>query len=95
MEHRWTHGAATDIRVRWPACSHWDTLLPDWWNHKEHDESPEALNIAADWWLDRGDEEKADFLRRASELLAKRQAAVKESAAAIKAFNVKHLESRP
>lgn len=25
MRPSWTHGPGTDIRARWPACSHWET----------------------------------------------------------------------
>jgi hypothetical protein len=96
MQHRWTHGAATDIRVRWPACSHWDTLLPDWWQDKNHGDSAEAFEVAADWWLDRGEDAKADLMRRCAVKLRERDARLQEQARQIvRKFDAKHLESRP
>lgn len=29
IQHRWTHGAATDIRANAPACAHWQASTPN------------------------------------------------------------------
>lgn len=68
VRHLWTHGPATDIRFRWPACSQWESaqfagLVPPGWP-KDSLETPEGRGIAMDYHIEQGNEALADVLRK-------------------------------
>lgn len=69
MRAVWTHGPGTDIKAKWPACREWvpgsqqhPSLIPPGFAAKDLT-TPEGRAIAADWWLEAGDERKAELLR--------------------------------
>ena len=67
MKAAWTHGAGTDIRAKWAACSKWETgnLLPPGFPKGSLD-TPEGRQVAADWWDEHGNERAAQRLREAA-----------------------------
>lgn len=76
MKHLWTRGSATDIRVRWPACSEWVPVngvayLNRLWRKLYSDggmldfgpaELNSRLQLLGDYLTEEGDYGGADFI---------------------------------
>jgi len=69
---RRTAGPASDVKARWPACSHWHPSAVDCWIRRKAREAglapeihdPDAMDILADWLEEHGQPEAAAIVRR-------------------------------
>lgn len=69
LRTRWTHGPGTDIKAGWQSCREWEpnenhsSLIPPGFTRDEMT-TVEGRAIAADYWLEAGDDRKAEILRK-------------------------------